>query len=187
MTNMFMMDQRMTHRANNLKIFKGIIFPISVFMMYSENIFNFFVSAYFALFQQIALKHIFANRCKTWIFYPFICKNTIFRTIFSIFTWTIHKGFSASFTEKLFCSSIKRCLRFIKTCSRTIFRFIATRRNMFELCITHRACSLNEYFISPVFACSTTILKSFNPIFRNVNFFATRKTLNIRRFHYAFD
>lgn len=61
MTYMFMMNQRMTKRTDNLKIIDRIVFSVLIFVMNSKNIRNFIISTYFTFFDHSSSYHHFTN------------------------------------------------------------------------------------------------------------------------------
>jgi hypothetical protein len=76
-------------------------------------------------------------------------------------------------------------LRLMITLSRTIFRFICSTRNVMKFISTNFTICFMGSSIRFVFARSRTVFEGFYPISRNINFFTTCTTFNIRSFHHA--
>lgn len=174
----------MTQRTDNHKIFSFIVFPIFINMMNAKNFFYFLISTFFAFFYQSFFKHFFSYCSKFGMplrSFRFTCAR--FGTKFTLFTRRIKKFYSTMLAIKFFISSVY--LRPMIAKSRTIFCFVATRRNVFKNFITDLAVCFDRYCIGFVLTYSRTIFKSFNSVFRHVALFATCETFNIKGFSHA--
>lgn len=188
MTNMFIMNNRMTHWTKNHQIFLCIIFSIMINMMNTQYFFNFVISTFFTFFNHPLFNHFFSNSGIFWMptrSFRFSCAFN--GTKFPNFTRRVKKNFTTIKTSKFFCSFIN--LRSVITQSRTIFCFITSRRNMFKRLITNLTISFNKFSASEfVFTESGTIFKCLQSIFRHITFFITSNTIQKftrRDFHYA--
>lgn len=177
----------MTSGTQYLNIINRVIESIFVYVVYTKYLRNCIISTSVTSNDQIVSDHIPPNCCKRGYFCPLSqLKGAISTTIFSCSTGAIEEFFVASDAMKFLAASIY--LRFVKAFSGTIFRFVASRRNMIKHCIAN--CTFSNYSFGAskfIFACSRAIFKCFDSIFRHVNFFFTCNTFNIRSFHYAFN
>lgn len=185
MRNVFPMKNRMAVRTNYHQIFTFIIFSIFIYMMNAENFFNFIVSAHFTFFYKTSTLQSFSEISKMCISFWFSLKlsTTLCGTKAISFAWRSHKLLITCCTCKFLRSF--SFLRTMITKSRTIFSFVATRRYVSKFFITNRTISFYLHFITFILACSRTIFKSFQTIFRHIQFFITKQTTNIWSFHYA--
>lgn len=177
MTNMFIMNQRMTHRTQYLEIIYKIIFSIVILMMYTKNIFIFTITAYFTFFNQTAIHHAFSNCRKTRCeFFKIFFIYAISGAINSIFTRAGFKFFRAMFT--LNYNTTFQPHSFIVTFPRAIFSFIASASNMMEFCITNFTNRLISNKLVNCFTFSRAIYSCIKSVFRYVKFFFTFQTFN---------
>jgi hypothetical protein len=153
-------------------------------MMNSKNIFNFFISTYIAFLNHISSYHHFSN-CRICGFEKrfFLFVNAKFRTINSLFTRTIIKRFIAMFA-KIF-NRTSSDLRAMITLSRTIFCFIASRRNMCESFRTYCTISFYSNCIAFIFTFTRAIFECFQSKSRNIQSCFAIQTFNIMRFYHA--
>lgn len=174
----------MAHRTQYHQIFQAIISSASINMMDSEYLWNFVISTTEALTHKPFSNHFLSDGGKLRA--PFIASvfpYTLFRTVFSTFRKRIPKFLFAIFT--LVDGLTPSFLRYVVTFSRTIFRCVATTRDMRKHDTTNftRFCHLNSGCQTQTF--SRAVFKRCCSIFRNVNLFFAMQTINIRDFHYA--
>lgn len=186
MNYMFRMNNRMTIWTYHNNIFLFIIFSVLIFMMQSKNFFIFIKSTYFAILYPSSQKPCFSNIYKITICFWFslIFSSTFRSAKFIFFARRSHEFF-------LTCSAFifnrsSAFLRPVIAKFRTIFCFIASRRNMFKLFSANFTSSFSFYSRSQTLASSRAIFEFFQSIFGKIFFFPTKNTFNIRRFHYAF-
>ncbi len=185
---MLTMNNGMTHRAQDHKIFNAIIIPISVNMMDAKNFRHLIVSTCLAFFDKTLFNHFFSNSCIFRIpFFSFFFVNASLRTINPFTRFRIQKFLSTMFAFIFCVSSIY--LRTMIAQSRAIFSFITSRRYMFKGRIANSAKRFNILSTSKlIFAFPRTIFESFKSTNRHVTFFITSCTIQdftSSRFHYA--
>lgn len=175
MTNVFMMNERMTSRTNNHQILEMIVIPIFVFMMDAKDVFYRIITTNLASSYEISFHHRFSNSSIFWLknrFCRFI--DTRFGTIFSFFTRTILKWFFTMSTKKRGATSSN--LRAMITNSRAILSFISSTRLMLKLLpasFTNRGDFESKIISHALFR---TILSSINSISRNMKIIFTKQT-----------
>jgi len=166
----------MTHWTQNQKICKTIVFPITIFMMYSQNIWVRIVSTFLTFFNHISSQHHFSNsrifRCKNF-FLRFI--YTCLRTIYSVFRRAIFKFFFAIFAFIKSCAS--SFSGFVVTYSRTIFSFITSTRNMFKFFTANITTSYDELSYMQCLAFPRAIFCCIKTVPRNIKFIRTLQTV----------
>lgn len=125
----------MTVRTYYYQVFLIVVCPILIFMMNTQNIWMFIITAYFALFNHTPSQHHLSDsaifRCK-YCFFSFI--NTSSRAIFSFFARRVEELRVTVMTGKFFRSFID--MRSMIAFFRAIFSLINARRNMSEFLIT---------------------------------------------------
>lgn len=121
----------MTSGTQNLKIVFCVIFAISVFMMNSEYLRMFVITASRTLLQKAMPKHCFSYRCEFW--FPLFFPDFIYAlpgTIFSFVTGGIEKLFTAVNTAVNNCTFLMHC--FMIAVRRAIFSLVYSTRYMCE-------------------------------------------------------
>lgn len=181
---MFMMNQRMTHRTQNLQILNTIIISISIFMMDTKNVFHRIISTNFTTIHHSFFNHFFSNRSENRIPGTTLIFSYAFsRTIFS-FLRCMTPEFFCTMMALIFCIS-SVLLRNVKAFSRAIFSFIASSRNMFKFIATYCTICFNTNRIRYVFARSGTILKILQSVFWKKTLFIASQTYCTMSFNHA--
>ena len=170
MANMFYVFQGMTSWAQNFQIRNFIIFPVSIFVMNTQNFRNRIITTSFTFFNHVSFLHVFSYGLKIRI--P-ICKfrfvDTFFTAINTFFRWASKKFFFTMFTKTF--NRTFFCLRFIITFSAAIFCNIATRRNMKKIITTIITIGCNLNSGCQCLARPRTVFKTGKPVLRNINHF----------------
>jgi hypothetical protein len=183
---MLVMSQRMTHRTKHLKIFRNIIIPIAIDVMYSKYFWHCTISTNLTRFDQISGNHIFPNRR----IFPFKVlfgrfPYAFLTAKFSILAWAIKENISTMKTCKFFSALID--LTAMVAQSRAIFSSIATRRNMDKFLLTYQALGCYLYSAKFIFTLSATIFGCIKTIFFNIEKFIAGQTIikfsSMRFFH----
>lgn len=177
----------MTVWTKNLKIFNGIIFRISVFMVNSKNFFYGIKSAAITAFNEPSPFHHFSY-CGKFRFKTFFGRfiHASFGAVLPFFRWGVQEFFGTMIAFKFFCSF--RYLRFMITFPRAIFCFVGSSCNYKETFPAHFTISGVSCCISFCAALSGAIQCCFKSILRYIEWIMTGLTIyNFpgRNSHYA--
>lgn len=123
------MLQRMTNRAQNLKIFEAIVVSIAVFVMNTKYFWLRGIPATFASSKQLPCRHSFTNSAKNWrprFFFNLV--NAGFRTEFS-FARRRRAKFLSAVLARMFDRTFSRHA-FVATSIAAIFSFVSPTSNV---------------------------------------------------------
>src|SRR5271157_262660 len=178
MGNVLMMNQGMTIRAKHLKILIGIIFSISVFMVYTQDFFDGIISTYFAFFNKTPKPKGSTQVRKAYISFrsPFVKSATFRCTEFIAPRRRSHEKNSA-ICARIFTRSFS-FLRAVITQTGTIFGFVASRGNMLKKLSADFTIRLYFYRTKLIFAYATAIFRGLESVYRDVKIFFTSQALN---------
>lgn len=96
---MFMMNHRMTIRANYQQIRQFVVMSIFINMMNPQNVFTFIKATFLTFFKETSANHVFANRAKNCFpgflaFFIYAC----FRAVFTGLARRIKENFMTMIT-----------------------------------------------------------------------------------------
>lgn len=162
------MFKRMAIWAKNFKVRQGIVFPISIFVMAAQYLWDRIIPATFAPCNHASQFHVFPGGTKSGV------PNFLFRFIYAFYA-TINSRFgraSQKFNSAMFTIAANRpfkSLRFVIAFPTAIFCCVCPRRDMSKLDkASFTICS----FLDPcckAFAASRAILETVKSVFRNIN------------------